>query len=165
MIEQISQADTNKLMTIQEIAQKTWPIAYGSILKNEQLEYMLNRFYSFSSLSESMEVGHHYFIYSENEIPLGFVSLEFMQDLKSMKIHKLYVLPNQQGKKIGEKLFLKAIEIMISEDYKRLFLNVNRFNVALQFYLKMGMKIQKEENIDIGQGYLMEDYVMEKIFD
>ncbi len=112
-----------------------------------------------------MENGHHYFIYSENEIPLGFVSIEFMEDQKSMKIHKLYVLPSQQGKGIGVKLFEKAIEMMKIEGYERLFLNVNRFNVALQFYLRMGMHIQKEENIDIGQGYLMEDYVMEKMFD
>ena len=42
-------------------------------------------------------------------------------------------------------------------------LNVNRFNKAIDFYLKNGFKIIKEENIEIGNGFLMEDYVMEKI--
>lgn len=165
MIEQINQNDRSKLLAIQEIAEKTWPVAYGSILKKEQLDYMLNRFYSFSSLVESMDVGHHYFIYLEDDVPLGFISIEFIESQKSMKIHKLYVLPNQQGNGIGEKLFQKAVELIKDKGFSRLFLNVNRFNAALQFYLRMGMKIQKEENIDIGQGYLMEDYVMEKFFD
>jgi GNAT superfamily N-acetyltransferase len=154
-----------ELHLVHHIARKTWPIAYGEILGKEQLDYMLNRFYSFSSLSESMDSGHLYYLYVENENPLGFVSIQFMDDGKSMKIHKLYVLPNQQGKGIGERLFQKAVCTLVDKGFKRLFLNVNRFNSALQFYLRMEMKIEKEENIDIGQGYWMEDYVLEKIFD
>ena len=165
MKENIHQITKDKLEAIQEIAYETWPIAYGDILKKEQLEYMLDRFYSFSSLCDSIDAGHLYYVYKENETYLGFVSVQFMEDGKSMKIQKLYVLPNQQGKGIGEKLFQKVVSKMLGKDVKHLFLNVNRFNIALQFYFKMGMKIQKEENIDIGQGYWMEDYVMEMVFD
>ena len=164
MKEKIQQVGKSGIGDIHSIALKTWPIAYGQILVKDQLSYMLDRFYSFSSLSDSMDNGHLYYIYFENETPLGFVSIEFMEDAKSMKIHKLYVLPNHQGKGIGAELFQKAISKMLESGFKRLFLNVNRFNVALKFYLRQGMQIQKEENIDIGQGYWMEDYVMEKLF-
>ena len=162
---EIRQIGKKGLKDVCDIALNTWPSAYGEILEKEQLNYMLDRFYSLPSLSESMDNGHLYFIYYENTMPLGFVSLQFMEAEKSMKIHKLYVLPNHQGKGIGEKLFQNAISTMLESGCKRLFLNVNRFNIALKFYLRQGMKIQKEENIDIGQGYWMEDYVMEKLFD
>jgi ribosomal protein S18 acetylase RimI-like enzyme len=39
--------------------------------------------------------------------------------------------------------------------------NVNRHNKALHFYEKYGFKIIREEDIDIGEGYFMNDYVME----
>ena len=45
---------------------------------------------------------------------------------------------------------------------KTLSLNVNRFNSALTFYEKIGFKIIDEVNVDIGNGYFMEDYIMEK---
>jgi ribosomal protein S18 acetylase RimI-like enzyme len=38
---------------------------------------------------------------------------------------------------------------------------VNRHNRALHFYEKQGFKIIREEDIDIGSGYFMNDYVME----
>jgi ribosomal protein S18 acetylase RimI-like enzyme len=43
-----------------------------------------------------------------------------------------------------------------------LFLNVNKYNSAIQFYHKIGFEIAKEEVIDIGNGFVMDDYVMEK---
>ena len=43
-----------------------------------------------------------------------------------------------------------------------LFLNVNRFNKAQYFYKKLGFEVAYEEDIEIGNGYLMEDFVMEK---
>ena len=41
-------------------------------------------------------------------------------------------------------------------------LNVNRYNKATDFYIKLGFEISYEEDIDIGNGFLMEDYVMKK---
>jgi hypothetical protein len=41
-------------------------------------------------------------------------------------------------------------------------LNVNRFYKACAFYHKKGSEIIKEVDIEIGHGYLMEDYVTEK---
>ena len=46
-----------------------------------------------------------------------------------------------------------------------LFLNVNKYNNALHFYLKQGFFKIREEVIDIGNGYVMDDYVMEKMFE
>ncbi len=47
---------------------------------------------------------------------------------------------------------------------KALFLNVNKYNSAIHFYQKTGFVIAKEEVIDIGNGFVMDDYVMEKTF-
>jgi ribosomal protein S18 acetylase RimI-like enzyme len=43
---------------------------------------------------------------------------------------------------------------------KNLLLNVNRENPALGFYKKKGFEVIKTEDIDIGNGYFMNDYVM-----
>jgi diamine N-acetyltransferase len=44
----------------------------------------------------------------------------------------------------------------------RLRLNVNRFNKAVGFYENFGFRVIGQEDIDIGQGYFMNDYIMEK---
>ena len=77
------------------------------------------------------------------------------------KLHKIYALPDQQGKGIG-----KFIINYISGEIKpigatALQLNVNRYNKAKGFYEKLGFKVIGEEDIDIGNGYLMNDYIME----
>jgi ribosomal protein S18 acetylase RimI-like enzyme len=72
------------------------------------------------------------------------------------------VLPNQQQKGIG-KLLLEAIYSEIRKNGAgSIELNVNRFNNALAFYQKLGYEILKEEDIDIGKGYFMNDYILFK---
>ncbi len=39
-------------------------------------------------------------------------------------------------------------------------LNVNRFNSAVEFYLKKGFKIKEEVDLEVGQGFYMNDFVM-----
>jgi ribosomal protein S18 acetylase RimI-like enzyme len=71
-------------------------------------------------------------------------------------------LPETQGKGIGKKVIEKIEKLALENHSTALSLNVNRFNSALNFYKKTGFEIINEVNIDIGKGYLMEDYVMTK---
>lgn len=41
-------------------------------------------------------------------------------------------------------------------------LNVNRYNKALEFYLRMGMQIDRSGDFDIGGGFYMNDYILRK---
>ncbi len=163
MTENILEIGKQDLKIVQEIVFETWPVAYGEILSQAQLTYMLDKFYTIESLEATIDEGHSYYVYSENDIPLGFLGVQAGLETDSLKIHKLYVLPKNQGKNIGLKLFQCAENLTKAMNLNRIFLNVNRFNKAKKFYEKIGMKICKVEDIEIGNGYLMEDFVMEKM--
>ena len=150
----------DELPLVREIVYRTWPDTYGAILSAEQMEYMLETFHNLQYLEKSMENGHSFYILQENDVPLGFLAIQPNAELEALKIHKIYVLPESQGKRAGAKLIQKAREEAQKLGLKRLFLNVNRFNKAVSFYEAMGMTILKEEDVDIGNGYLMEDFVM-----
>ena len=159
----IVEATIEDLPTITSIARKTWPIAYGEILSEAQLEYMLNSFYSEEALKTNIASGHEFILAKEDDFVLGFASLENnYQKTAKTKIHKIYMLPESQGKGIGKLLVENIKKRAIAKGSKNLLLNVNRFNKAIGFYHKMGFRIIQEIDIEIGLGYLMEDYVMEK---
>lgn len=150
--------------SIRAIAQEVWPIAYGSILSHEQLEYMMEMMYSISALQkQATKNSHHFILAIDDTIPVGFASYEFdNNETEKTKIHKIYILSTMQGRGIGKKLIdFIAIE---AKKHKQngLFLNVNKNNIAQHFYEKLGFSISKEEVIAIGNGYLMDDFVMEK---
>jgi GNAT superfamily N-acetyltransferase len=99
--------------------------------------------------------------YEEN-ICLGFTSCENnYQNNKVTRLHKVYILPEAQGKGIGKVLIEKVIAIAKENQSEVISLNVNKFNNAVTFYKKNGFEIASEEDLDIGNGYLMEDYKME----
>lgn len=157
----IKKLDLNELAIVREIAFQTWPNTFQHILSSEQIEYMLNWMYHLDSLANNMNWGHEFYVYFEQQVPLGFIGLQasFPED-DTLKIHKLYVLPEQQGKNIGKKLLEQATFLAKQKGLKYLTLNVNRFNHAVSFYQHLGFYIEREEDIDIGNDYLMEDYVM-----
>jgi GNAT superfamily N-acetyltransferase len=118
--------------------------------------------YSIETLQQQMAKGHRFFVIKENQEPLGFIGIEANYPLQGqLKIHKLYVLPNLQGKGLGKRLIDFVAQLAKEQQLKLLTLNVNRFNKAVDFYTHIGFTIEFEENIEIGNGFLMEDYVME----
>jgi ribosomal protein S18 acetylase RimI-like enzyme len=149
---------------IRDIANEVWPVAYGAILSAAQLEYMMEMMYSLPSLLKQVtDKKHHFIVAKEDEVCLGFASFEFnFNGTNKTKIHKIYVYTHQQGKGIGKHLIDFIANQATVGHQQALVLNVNRNNSALHFYQQIGFAIQGEEDIDIGNGYLMEDYIMEK---
>jgi ribosomal protein S18 acetylase RimI-like enzyme len=160
----ISEATISDIKLIQEIAHATWPITYGEILSKEQLDYMLDLIYSDEALTNHYHKKEQlFYLISEDEVNLGFIGIEHnYRDEAVTRIHKIYLLPQTQGKGIGKKVIDEIEKFALENNSKVLSLNVNRFNAALGFYKKIGFEVIDEANIDIGNGYLMEDYVMEK---
>jgi ribosomal protein S18 acetylase RimI-like enzyme len=158
----ILQATSKDIPIIQEIANKTWPITYGGILSKAQLDYMMDLMYSDESLLEQIKIKPLFFLAQEGDSFLGFTSCENnYQNNKVTRIHKIYILPEAQGKGVGKLLVDKVIALAKENQSKVISLNVNKFNNAVSFYQKAGFEIVSEEDIDIGSGYLMEDYKME----
>ena len=158
----ISQATRKDIPTIQEIAHQTWPLTYGSILSSAQLEYMLDLMYSDNSLLEQLTTKSMFFLAYEGKTCLGFSSCENnYRNNKVTRLHKIYILPRAQGKGVGKALIENVIAIAKENQSDVISLNVNKFNKAVYFYKKLGFEIVAEEDLDIGNGYLMEDYKME----
>lgn len=161
---QIIESSKEQLADIRELAYKIWPDTYGQILSKEQLEYMLSNFYSIESLENQFESGHVFLFVEEDGQYLGFAAYEVdCKEKGKTKLHKIYVMPNTQGKGIGKFLLNEVEQRTKNAENKYLFLNVNKYNNAISFYEKQGFVKIADEVIDIGQGYVMDDYVMEKI--
>ncbi|WP_264522094.1 GNAT family N-acetyltransferase [Flavobacterium sp. N1994] len=149
---------------VRAIAKEVWPVAYGAILSQAQLDYMMEMMYSVSSLQLQSGAKKNYFILAkENENVVGFASYEFNYGKKpKTKIHKIYILTSQQGKGIGNQLIDYIANEAKNRHQKGLVLNVNKKNIATRFYERIGFSVSFEEVIDIGNGYVMDDFVMER---
>ena len=146
---------------IREMAAEVFPITYNHILSESQLEFMLNMMYSVSSLEKQFDEGCEFYICKSDNLNVGFGSFLVLDKLA--KLHKIYFLPSTQGKGFG-KLFVSFVaESVKNQGANELQLNVNRNNNAKIFYEKIGFKIVRTEDNEIGEGYQMNDYVMSLI--
>lgn len=135
------------------------------MISQAQIEYMLNLMYSEASLRDQIEIKKYQFLILEVEgKPSGFAaySKKSEQEPGVFRLHKLYLLPTLHGRNLGKKLLVEVERRTKTEAGLMLELNVNRKNPAFHFYIKNNFKILREEDIDIGEGYYMNDYVMIK---
>lgn len=156
----IRKAFAHDIPLIRNLTGKIWPATYVPILGNEQVNYMLNLMYSEQALLEQMKKNEFVLIY-DGVTPIGFASYGITEP-GTCKLHKLYVLPEYQGKGTGSFAIEKLAVAMKSMGATNMLLNVNRHNSAKSFYEKIGFVVLKEEDIDIGNGYFMNDFVMQK---
>lgn len=157
----ISHASQEDIPLIRELTFKVWPQTYAAIISPQQIDYMLEMMYSETSLQKQMGEGIQFILVYDEEAPVGFAAYQQIQP-GVYKLHKIYILTSQQGKGTG-----KFVIDHITHDIKQkgagaLQLQVNRHNKARNFYEKLGFTVIKEADFDIGNGYFMNDYVMEK---
>lgn len=155
-------ATENDLQLIRQLARKSWEKAYAEVLSAGQIEYMLRTMYAEEELQSHFKNGHyHYFLIRDGLQPAGFIGFENHYEPHTTKLHRIYLLPECQGKGMGKVAieFLKE-KTRLSGD-KRIILNVNKQNPALKMYESRGFRVYDEGVFDIGNGYVMDDYLME----
>lgn len=146
------------ISALSNLANKIWNIHYPPIIGREQVDYMLKKMYSIESLRDQIVKEDHKFIgaYINGEM-LAFISYnETSKD--NYFIHKLYVDTGSHGKGVGKALYEYVFK---DKNIKTIRLTVNRHNVkAINFYFKIGFIIEKTIEIEIGEGFVMNDFVM-----
>ncbi len=147
------------LAQIAHLAHKIWNIHYPPIVGQAQVDYMLYKFYALPALQQQVAEGQQFYLIENEGQNIGFIALTLKEN-NHLFINKFYIDNTQQGKGLGKQVF---------EEIKKLFpqiiyftLTVNRQNfTAINFYFKIGFTIKEVSDFDIGNGYVMNDFVME----
>ncbi|MFI5185338.1 MAG: GNAT family N-acetyltransferase [Chitinophagales bacterium] len=159
----IQKATKADIPLIRKLCLKVWPQTYAPILSQEKIDYMLELMYSPASLQEQMSGGSQFIFIYDDEEPVGFAAY-FEQTSSVYKLDKIYILPSQQGKGTGRFVIDHIVNEIKQKGAAALRLQVNRNNKAKNFYEKIGFVVIDYQDIDIGNGFFMNDYVMEKKF-
>lgn len=157
----VRKADKKDIVSIQQIAEIAWRPTYLAIIGEEQCKFMLEWMYNTKTLEDQMDHGIHFFI-AENDLQeaIGFAAFEQIDQYKG-KLHKLYTHLEKKEKGIGS-LLLDTVKTAAKDlGIQLIELNVNRKNSAFAFYTKKEFKVVEEVDVSIGNGYFMNDYVMQ----
>jgi GNAT superfamily N-acetyltransferase len=157
----VTQLTKDDIIVVHQLAKEIWPVVYKDIISQDQIDYMLEWMYNINTLTEQAQIGFLYYMVTHHGVPKGFVGLEpNFPEAGTLRMHKLYVKSQDHGLGLGKALLEKSIEVANELDLATINLNVNRFNKAVDFYKHNRFQVVKEENINIGKGFVMEDYVM-----
>lgn len=146
---------------IREMAARIWPNAYGALITPEQIDYMLKKMYSDEAFALDQANGVSYCWIEWKGERAGFLAFGPTQPDQRCFLHKCYLETRRQGNGIGSKAMEHLIQLLWKEQATALELRVNRGNEsAIGFYRKNGFQVIGEDCLDIGSGFMMDDYVM-----
>lgn len=137
---------------ISKMSKSIWKETYGDILSADQIDYMLDMFLSKEAIKEQINQGYQYYVIKTDK-PCGFAAVK-VDD--KVFLNKIYLLKDYRQKGILKDFINKM------KDYsKPIYLTVNKKNtVAITAYEHMGFKITDQITTDIGNNYVMDDFVM-----
>ena len=160
----ISKAHLKDIPAIQELARVAWMAHYPGIISIAQIEYMLDKMYATTQITREIEEGKIEWLLAFTDHGLEAFAAwgPHSAETEIARLHKLYAHPESKGKGLGKALIQEVERKAKAVGYNCLELNVNRENPTIKFYTQSGFSINKEDLIDIGQGFQMVDYLMRK---
>jgi len=154
--------DAGSLEKIEDLAKEIWVEYYSSIITMEQIFYMLFKFQTAEAIAKQIDEGvMYYLILDKKAEELGYLAL--LSGEKELYLSKLYLKKEYRGQGFGRQA-LEFVEHVAKQDkLSKITLIVNKNNTdSIKVYSKIGY-IKKEAVVtEIGGGFVMDDYVMEK---
>ena len=148
-------------LQIEALANTIWREHYIPIVGKPQIDYMLDKFQSAKAIEKQVEDGYEYFTLIYNDVSVGYISIK--QEPEALFLSKIYVLSTYRGKKIGKEAMQFVENKALTYQLKNIRLTVNIHNAnSIKAYEKLGFKNVGPLVTDIGNGFVMDDYVMVK---
>lgn len=149
--------------TVATLADTIWRSHYATMISVAQIDYMLDGRYVPSRMRQYLDSDQRWmWVLRVDGEAAGYCSCSLSDD-DAMKLEQLYLLSTHKGKGLGG-LMLRHVEAHARALARsRLYLTVNKGNTdSIAIYRKSGFVVREEAVFEIGNGYLMDDYVMEK---
>jgi ribosomal protein S18 acetylase RimI-like enzyme len=152
----------NEIEIVESLAREIWAEHYIPIIGKEQVDYMLDRFQSKEAISEQIRSGVLYFLMREDSEFIGYIAVQ--PKGIELFLSKIYVKSSRRAKGYGKKAVQFAESLAQQRGLKKIVLTVNKNNVnAIKAYEKIGFRNVGSLVQDIGNGFVMDDYKMEKM--
>jgi len=153
----LRRATETDIPLIRQMAERIWWEHYPSIISEDQIAFMLELIYSDTALMRQMEAeGQEFWLPVKNGQTLGFLGVS-RKGAGDYFLHKFYLETRERG--LGTIVF----ELLLAcyPDLRELRLRVNRRNFkSVNFYFKVGFRIEYCVDTPFGEGYVMDDFQM-----
>ena len=158
MIVEVTSAEL--IRTTVSLARSIWNSHYLPIIGQAQVDYMLQKFQSEKAITTQIEEGYRYHLVIHNDNAVGYAAT-LCKEAKLL-LSKLYVSEAARGTGLGTTLLAHCKELAIQQQCCSVWLTVNRYNAnSINWYRNKGFKVVEEKKFDIGNGYIMDDYILE----
>lgn len=148
------------IISFYNLANKVWHEYFPCILEKEQIDYMVNMFFSKNAMKESINDGYEFYFAKHNDESIGFIAVH--PEKEKMFLSKFYLTLENRGKGFASKMMNFVKDRTKSLNLKSIYLTVNKYNShTIDVYKHYGYKTTSCEQTEIGQGFIMDDYVME----
>jgi diamine N-acetyltransferase len=162
----VEPATAEHLPEIAVLAGMVWRAHYPGIISHEQIDYMLARMCAVEVMHRELSNGTAYDRLLVNEELRGFASYAPTRTVGEFKLHQLYIHPDAQRQGLGGLLLARVQNVARERGFEVLVLAVNKRNTnAITAYRKHGFTIRESVVVDIGDGFVMDDFVMVKTVD
>lgn len=144
------------------LAKDIWQQHYLSMIEQAQIDYMLDKFQSPSAIQQQINSGYLYFLANYDLRLSGYLALVPDTQQSRLMISKIYVDTNARGAGIGKDMFEYTKDKAQELGLKTIWLTVNVNNCdSIKWYIRQGFQKVDEVKADIGNGYFMDDYILE----
>jgi ribosomal protein S18 acetylase RimI-like enzyme len=152
----------SQITALAAMADQIWHEYFPAILSDAQIDYMVRTFQSTDAIAEQIaHRGYRYFLMEKDGKNIGYTAVR--EDPGRLFISKIYLVKEARGCGYASEAFRFFENLCREKNLGSMWLTVNRNNaIAIRTYQKKGFAIVRTQVTDIGSGYVMDDYVMEK---
>lgn len=151
-----------QLAVVADLAREIWYEYYVSLIGRAQVDYMVSKFQSTAAMAQQLREGYEYFLAQKDGKSIGYCALQAEPQRHSLFLSKLYLLRDARGAGTGRVCMEFIEQLARRRGLKLLWLTVNKGNPAVKAYERLGFRIAADLVMDIGGGFVMDDFRMEK---